>query len=148
MPDASTWPAFKAALVTKLETRLPADRLGLWWPGDQTEGEGIYLGAVEGEQDFAAFGSNGQRMPRDETYNLSYVCQSKTVGPNKVDLTAAGVDVAAFHAIVDQELALDPQCSSTVLAAHVASFAADVVRFERGAAIRLAGVITATAELI
>jgi hypothetical protein len=145
MPDVSTWPAFKAALVAKLETRLPSDRLGLWWPGDQTEGEGIYLADVEGAKELASIKTGRQR--RNETYRVGFVCQSPTCAPNKADLTAAGVAVAAHEAIVDDELANDPRCGDTVQLAQVAGFESTVVRFERGVAVRLAGVITVSAHL-
>lgn len=145
MPTATTWPAFKAALVTLLEQQVGTDLVGLWWPSDLTEGEGIYLADVERASGFASIKTG--RAFRDEEYRVGFVCQSATVPPRKDDLTAAGSRCAELEGIVDSILADNPTASGLVVSAVVSGAAVTVAEFDRGVAVRSVGAITVTARL-
>lgn len=114
----STVPAFKAALLTRLQARtgLAGVQVTYGWPSGQVKRESIMLGGVTGSQEFRTVGAT-QRM---EDYSLTaYVTVIKEGGAQQ---QSADERALALMAEVEADLRSDPTVNNTVLTAQLSRF--------------------------
>lgn len=145
MATSSTFPAFKAALVTALDAVADC-QVAYRWPGPDTADEGIYLADLEGSKDLATIKAG--RKWRDETFRVEVICQSFSAARSLGDLAAADVRVAELEAFLDGVLADSPTLNvDGVQWSAVTSYRTETVPFERGLAIRLTATVSVTSRL-
>lgn len=126
--SASTVPAFKLQLRTNLQARAalagvqitygpPTPQPG--WGADVNTVEYIWLGDVQGTQEWLTFSSAGGT--REEEYDLTvWLLVAKATSPD--DYQAAGNRAFALMAEIENEVRTDHTVGGTVLEAEVASF--------------------------
>lgn len=150
--STSTIPAFKAAFVAVMTTRLADDNeasVSYAWQPDVKK-DALFFGrpeqeSVRGRSDLATF--KVTRMGRTENYALPF-----TIRCFKPEGTSSGASVAearvfALMAEVETALAEDPQMSATVQKAQVGDFEASLEPFEKGHAAEIVLSIECTAQL-
>jgi len=115
---ASTVPTVKANLVTQLQARLGLTGVQVTNgpPLPATSREYIWIGDVEGAQEFGAFNTPNQRH---ETYNVKVVVNVLVEG---TDMAAADARCFALSAELENQLRADPTVNSAVNNAQLTTF--------------------------
>lgn len=153
MPTTTTVPAFEAALVSALQARpgLSGVQVLGYFPGPDTEGEGIYLGDWSSDEgpsiEIAPSAVKTGRQRRVERADIPFTIQDWRSAEAIADLPVAKARVFALFAEVDSALADDPAMNNTVDWNVRIVFRTRQVPAGRGWAIRGAGAITIHSRL-
>lgn len=117
---SSSIPAFKAALVARLQARaaLADVQVSYGPPLPNRQNESVWIGDAEGEQAWSSFGTGG--TPRSEEYEVRVVFYVLHRG--STDTQKADERCFVLLAELESELRSDPSVNSTVSAASVGEF--------------------------
>lgn len=155
MATTTRVPTFKTNLVSLLVAANPTVQILNFWPGPSTKSKGIYLDGSRGRYDYAAISATGQRVRRDEEFEVDFVCASWLTALSPTTSKTAQDLVISYFTMVDTLLAANPELRTTIGDfatrscdwCRVDAWELETVPFNTGFVCRLNGRIQGSARL-